>query len=503
MLDSTILIRILQGMLCIGFVITVHELGHLIAARIFGIRVQRFSVFLAPWFSIIRWKPGKYLKFFVSAKEGRRLELQNFHSDLNDFESIKPKSWKDTEYVFGWLPIAGYCRFDTQFYREEFEGGPKIYPHWDIRNLKAWKRLFVTLAGITVNIITAVIIFFCLDFFAPRNDYTQSQDEHTYVSYSPYAKKMGFKDDDIIIKADTYRIRDALIDFKKIIHSKEVTVKRGKDTLAIHIPEYFRDSIIRDVTSKKVNYYFVNYSQYPIVLSVKEGSMADSLGIKKGDLIIVLDSIQVPSINHLFYLGKKKIGKTIQLGYARADKNGQWKYFESTFVMPKGYPIAGMQLAMNKDEYIHVFQYAEDSARNEHNVAQSTLNLTTEVVKSTALSYIPGHDNNKSDSDQQVQNKKDDENKYSGIIGVFRIFPKEWNWQFWWFIVAIFSIGVAIFNLLPIPGLDGGQAIFCLLEIILRRKLNENILDWINGISFLLVLAWIIWSNIKGIMSLF
>lgn len=505
MLESTILIRILQGILCIGFVITVHELGHLIAARIVGVRVQRFSVFLAPWFSIIRWKPGKYLKFFVSAEEGHKLEQQNFHSDLNDFESINPKSWRDTEYVLGWLPIAGYCRFDTQFYREEFEGGPKIYPHWDIRNFKAWKRLFVTLAGITVNIITAAIIFFCLDFFAPRNDYQKLEAENTYVSYTPYAKKIGFKDDDVIIKADTTLIRDALVDLNKILYAKEVTVKRGNETATIQLPEYFVDSVVSDVTNKKFNYYFVYYSQSPAVLSVNKGSVADSLGIKKGDIILGIDSLKLQSTNHLFFQSQERIGDPTNLRFARANKDGDWDYFEHTFVMPKKYPIAGMNLAMTKDDYIHVMQYVEDSVRAEHNAAQSALNFTTEVIKGTASSYIPGQDNKTSNNKkQQVQTEREEnEDNYSGIIGVFKIFPKEWNWQFWWYAVAIFSIGIAIFNLLPIPGLDGGQAIFCLLEIILRRKLNENVLGWINGISWLLLIGWIIWSNLKGVFSLF
>ena len=58
-----IIIRILQGILCIGFVVTVHELGHLIAARMVGVRVQKFSVFLSPFLAIVRWKPGNYIKF--------------------------------------------------------------------------------------------------------------------------------------------------------------------------------------------------------------------------------------------------------------------------------------------------------------------------------------------------------------------------------------------------------------------------------------------------------
>lgn len=181
--------RILQGILCIGFIFTVHELGHLIAARMVGVRVQKFSVFLSPFLALVRWKPSKYVKFFVSKKEAEKLIQSNTNDDLEDFENIKPKSWKDTEYVLGWLPIAGYCQFDTQFSRNESESGPVIYPNWDIRSFHAIKRLFVTLSGIIFNLICAACIFFCLDNFAPKQNFHENEDTSSLVQYSPYAKK--------------------------------------------------------------------------------------------------------------------------------------------------------------------------------------------------------------------------------------------------------------------------------------------------------------------------
>lgn len=498
------LIRIIQAILCIGLVLTIHELGHLIAARIVGVRVQRFSVFLSPWFSVVKWKPGKYLKFWVSEKEAHNLEQGNSNEDLNDFDNISPKKWSDTEYVLGWIPIAGYCKFDTQYQRTEREGGPSIYPDWDIRNFQAWKRMFVTLAGIAANIITAGIIFFCLDFFAPRIDYNQIEADSTYVSYSPYAKKIGFKDDDVIIRADSTYIRDGLIDLEPILTANEVMVKRGNDTILINVPAFFADSVINDVTIKKFNYYLVYYSQHPLVSSVNIGSIADSLGIKKGDCILGIDSITLQSTSHLFYQGSERIGVHTNLKFARANKDGNWDYFDHSFVMPSKYPIAGMNLAMSKQDYIDVMQYVEDSVRNEHNAAKGALNITSEVIKGTASSYLPDNNDPSTISSQQAgpEIQEDDDSDY-GIVGIVKIFPKEWLWPFWWYVVAMFSIGVAIFNLLPIPGLDGGQAIFCLLEIILRRKLNEDILGWINGISWVLLIIWIIWSNIKGMLGLF
>ena len=151
-----------------------------------------------------------------------------------------------------------------------------------------------------------------------------------------------------------------------------------------------------------------------------------------------------------------------------------------------------MTLALDKTDYFNILQEVEDSLRNKHSSTATAVSATSMIATDMAKSYVSSE-----------EDKDDGNDDGGGIIGIIKVFPNQWDWPFWWYVVAIFSIGVAIFNLLPIPGLDGGQAIFCLLEIILRRKLNENVLGWINGISWLLLLGWIIWVNIKGLINLF
>lgn len=487
-----ILLRILQGILCIGFVITIHELGHLIAARIVGVRVQKFSVFLSPFFAIIRWKPGEYLKFLVSKKKSEYLIQQNSNNDLEDFESIKPKSWKDTEYVLGWLPIAGYCQFDTQYSQHESENGPEIYPNWDIRNFHTVKRLFITLSGIIINLICAACIFFCLDYFAPKKNLHVNEEKALFVQYSPYAEEIGFRNDDQIIKADSIDIRDAMVDLNKILSAKSIKVLRSNDTITINLPLNFRDSIISETQNKLINYYFVYYWQSPLVKDIVSNSIADSIGIKRGDLIIKIDTLNIQSTSSFFYNSAYRIDSLTTLTFARRNISNEWDVFQHTFVLPSKYPIAGMSLALNKTDYFNILQDVEDSLRNEHSSTATAVNATSMIASDIAKSYVSSDEEN-----------KDGDNEEEGIIGIIKIFPDHWNWPFWWYTVAIFSIGVSIFNLLPIPGLDGGQAIFCLIEIILRRKLNGNILGWINGISLMLLLGWILWINIKGIISLF
>lgn len=289
-----------------------------------------------------------------------------------------------------------------------------------------------------------------------------------------------------------------MVDLNKILTAKSIKVLRSNDTITINLPPNFRDSIIGETKNKLFNYYFVYYSQCPLVKEIASNSISDSIGIKRGDFIIKIDTLNIPSTSFLFENSVYRIDSLTSLTFARRNLSNDWDFFEHSFVLPSKYPIAGMTLALNKTDYFNILQEVEDSLRNNHSSIATAVNATSMIATDIAKSYVPSDEDNEDDNDDN-----DDNDDGGGIIGTIKVFPNHWNWPFWWYAVAIFSIGVAIFNLLPIPGLDGGQAIFWLLEIILRRKLNENVLGWINGISWLLLLGWILWINIKDIISLF
>ena len=82
-MDSTFFIKAVQLILAFGLLVIVHEFGHYIFSRIFGIRVEKFYIFFDPWFSLFKYKPKK--------KPGTE--------DM--------ASWRDPEYGIGWLPLGG------------------------------------------------------------------------------------------------------------------------------------------------------------------------------------------------------------------------------------------------------------------------------------------------------------------------------------------------------------------------------------------------------------
>jgi regulator of sigma E protease len=75
------------------------------------------------------------------------------------------------------------------------------------------------------------------------------------------------------------------------------------------------------------------------------------------------------------------------------------------------------------------------------------------------------------------------------VLSIGGIYPGEWDWQIFWSLTAIFSIILAFMNILPIPGLDGGHALFTLVEMITGRKPSDKFLEYAQMVGMVLLLA--------------
>src|SRR5437868_713868 len=120
-----------QVLLGLSILIVLHEMGHFVAARIFGIRVEKFYLFFDAWgFKLFKFKRG------------------------------------DTEYGMGWLPLGGYVKIsgmiDESMDKEAMKEPAKS---WEFRSKPAWQRLIVMVGGVTVNLFLGIFIFWMLAFF--------------------------------------------------------------------------------------------------------------------------------------------------------------------------------------------------------------------------------------------------------------------------------------------------------------------------------------------------
>lgn len=120
-----LLIQILQLLACLSLLVIVHEFGHFITAKIFGVRVEKFYLFFNPGFSLLKWKPKN----------------------------------SETEYGIGWLPFGGYVKLagmiDESLDTDQMK---KPVQDWEFRSKPAWQRLIIMLAGVVMNFIAAIVI---------------------------------------------------------------------------------------------------------------------------------------------------------------------------------------------------------------------------------------------------------------------------------------------------------------------------------------------------------
>ena len=108
--------------------------------------------------------------------------------------------------------------------------------------------------------------------------------------------------------------------------------------------------------------------------------------------------------------------------------------------------------------------------------------------------------------DQLVLIVKPDTGLYKqvgGFLAIGSIFPSEWDWHQFWSMTAFLSIILAVMNIIPIPGLDGGHMIFTFWEMITGRKVSDKVLEVAQYIGMALILALVLFANGNDIYRFF
>ena len=90
-----------------------------------------------------------------------------------------------------------------------------------------------------------------------------------------------------------------------------------------------------------------------------------------------------------------------------------------------------------------------------------------------------------------------------GFIAIGSIFPDTFDWEQFWRMTAFLSIILAVMNILPIPGLDGGHVLFLIWEVITRRRPSDKFLERATTIGFIFLILLLIYANGNDIIRLF
>lgn len=433
------LVMAAQLLLGLSILVGLHELGHLLAAKMFGMKVEKFSIGFPP--KVVGFK------------------------------------WGETEYSLGAIPLGGFVKIagmvDESLDKEQMDSEPQP---WEFRSKPAWQRLIVMLGGIFVNVVTGILIFIFLVYDRGETYYSRDQVlEHGIAAYE-IAEQIGLQDGDKIldISGQKYESINDLSSGDALLSSNGYyTVERDGERIQVPIPRGFINSFSNEESMSK----FISI-RFPFEVSaVGPGTGAEKAGLSAGDKILALNGQSIKYFDQLQKGLRGKEGQTVSL---LVERNGTTNTKE-------------VQVSQEATIGIGVNNLLEP-VRKKYTLAQS-IPLGTErafgvvIVNARALGKM---------FTGEVSAKN-----VSGPIGMAQIYGNTWDWTKFWSITGLISMILAFMNLLPIPALDGGHVMFLLYEMVSGKAPSDRFLENAQKIGMVILLMIMVFAIGNDILKFF
>lgn len=415
--------------LMLSILVTLHELGHFIPAKYFKTKVEKFYLFFDPYFSLFKKKIG------------------------------------DTTYGIGWLPLGGYVKIagmiDESMDKDQMKSEPKP---WEFRSKPAWQRLIIMLGGVTVNVLLAWLIYAIMFSANGLNYLSVDKAQENGLIFSQLGKEIGFQDGDKIVSVDGKAQKQFNRLTLDIMLSEEIVVDRNGQEVKLQI----QDEQIKQIlsTEGRNNFIFPKHEGVKID-SVMEKSAAQISGLKSGDIVFSANQNPVNISNFT---------QTVQ-----AHKN-------QSLVMEIERAGEKRLVSVNVPDSAKIGMYQQPNYKVEDIVVSEKYNFFSAIPVAITESFTILNYNIKN-LKLLIKPKTEAYKQVAGPIGIARKLPSEWDWGFFWSFTAMFSMWLAFVNLLPIPGLDGGHALFTLAEMVTGRKLNDKTMGIVQTIGMIILLS--------------
>ncbi len=425
---SSVAVKTGQFILSFSILVILHEMGHFFPAKWFKCRVEKFFLFFNPYFSLWKKKVG------------------------------------ETEYGLGWVPFGGYVKIsgmvDESMDKEQLKKPAEPY---EFRSKPAWQRLIIMVGGVVVNIMLAIVLFIMI-MYVWGEEYLPAKNLTYGVHADSLATQIGIKDGDKIVSIDGKPLENFGTIGAEIIlgEAKQIGVNRNGQNINIPIPEGF----IKKLNKNKLE-GFLEIRVPTFVDSVSKTAQFLNGKLEKGDRIIAFDGAPTPFFNELnaYKINKKNNIATLTVLRNNDTANVKVKIDDKGsigFIARDPFTILG-------------------TTTKKYTLAQSIPEGFTKCFQ-TLDRYVTG-------LKQLFTGKVNASDSLGSVISIGNTFPSLWDWQRFWTLTAIFSIILAFMNILPIPALDGGHALFTLVEMVSGRKPSDKFMEYAQMAGMALLLG--------------
>jgi regulator of sigma E protease len=433
------LIMVGQLLLGLSILVGLHELGHLLTAKMFGMRVEKFSIGFPP--------------------------------------KIAGFQWGETEYSIGAIPLGGFVKIsgmvDESMDTVQMASEPQP---WEFRSKPAWQRLIVMLGGIIVNVITGIIIFVVLVYNNGETYFSRDQVIQNGIVAYEYGESIGLKTGDKIldINGQPYQSITELTSGSALLSENGYyTVDRNGEQVKVEIPRGF----INTFNSEEAFSKFVAI-RFPFeVGEVEKGSGAESAGVVAGDKILAVNNQPIQYFDEMQAALQPLKGQSAQV------------------VRQRGAVTDTLSIPVTEEARIGIaINPLIEPVRREYGFGEAISKGTSRafgvvIVNAKALGKM---------FTGEVSAKN-----VSGPIGMAKIYGASWDWVKFWSITGLISMILAFMNLLPIPALDGGHVMFLLYEMVSGRAPSDKFLENAQKVGMVILLALMVFAIGNDILKLF
>lgn len=443
----------------IGAIVSIHEWGHFIAARLCGIRADIFSFGM-----------GKRL-FGWHRKTGF-----TFGELADDFDFGNTTDWR-----VSLVPMGGYVKvvgmvdesFDTEF-------ADKPAEPWEFRSKNAFQKAFVLSAGVMMNMVLAIFIFIVLSF---TNGTTVLESTTIgLVKAHSLAEKIGLKAGDKILSVNNKTVTDWNSIFKTLSiddfgNDKEIQLVRdGKN----EIIKASGNDILNEIKSHKEDFSYgvAPYDKRVVLIHLNPNNPGFNAGLKDSDTIISINNVQVHEVKQFMAILTEQKQKQISVKVKRGNEEKEFS------VTPNSSGKIGSSINEALNGKVKKVNYSVGES------ISVGWNQTTDLVNLIFGTFT-----------QIFKGKVKASESLAGPIMIAKESSRSASMGFDSFFrfMAMISISLAIMNILPFPALDGGHLVFVLVEAIIRREVPIKVKMYIQnfGMGILLLLfAYVIIMDI-------